>query len=103
MTIYDAHKKVIDIAKSANLSDKTLASAQAATIMSCIRMAYELVPQKDAARKFIPTIKKNLRRHISRSSLAQLHRSRQVQAVLLSISFLLFKAFFKLSKAKITK
>lgn len=100
LTAYRASLRIIELGNSYSVSEKTKDTLQAAAIMSCIYMAYELVPQKEAAKKYIPIIKRNIRRHISRESLAALHRSRRVQALLLSFSYTLFKLFFRLAKIK---
>lgn len=100
LTAYDAISKVAEFGESYSVSQRNKDSIQAAAVMQCIYMAYELISQKAPAKIFIPIIKKNTRRHISRRSLAQLHRSRRIQAILLSFSYTLFKLFFRLAKNK---
>ncbi len=100
LTYYEAHLKIIEIAKKSPVYNKVKYSLQAAAINCCVCMAYDLLDQKEAARKYIPTIKKNIRRHISKESLAVLHRSRRIQARLLAASYALFRLFFKLHALK---
>ena len=100
MTSYDASLKVLELGNRYRVSEETKISLQGAMLLCCVYQAYELVPQKKEAKIYVPIIKKNLRRHISRKALAPLHRSRRVQAILLSISFTLFKLFFRIAKTK---
>ncbi len=100
MTSHDAAMKMIALGNERSLSKKTRDHLQATAIILCIYTAYELISQKEIAKKYIKTIKKNIRGHISKGSLAVLPRSRRIQAVLLSFSYTLFKLFFKLAGTK---
>ncbi len=103
MSSYDASLKVVELGKRYGVSEKTKNSLQASMLLCCVYQAYELIPQKNETKIYIPIIKKNIRRHISLRSLAVLHRSRQIQAILLSFSFSIFKLFFKIAKIKNAK
>ncbi len=100
MTSHDAAMKMIALGDVRSLSRKAKDHLQGTAIMLCIYTAYELIPQKKISKKYIKTVKKNIRKHISKGSLAVLPRSRRIQAALLAISYTLFKLFFSLAKTK---
>lgn len=99
-TYYLAHLKVIESAKKHALLHDELVNIQSRTVLCCLMMAHDLRLEKKRPKKFSRRIKQNIRKHISRESLALLNHSHQKQARILSISFTAFRLFIDIGVFK---